>query len=101
MADTAPTEPTRRALRVLASGGSVDVEPAEATVDEAAEALESVEAAVRFLDDGGVERLARAVVVAGRNGDSARVRRGRDVLGTLRAFQSALDGRQGRASTGP
>jgi hypothetical protein len=95
--DTVPTGPTKRALRALAGDESIDAE-AGGTVDEAVEALESVEAALRFLDDGGVERLARAVVAAGRDGDATRVRRGRDALGTLRAFQSALDGRWERGS---
>jgi hypothetical protein len=97
---TTPTGPTKRALRALADGESTDAEPAAGIVDEATEALKSVEAAVRFLDGRGVERLARAVVTLGRDGDTARVRRGRDALGALRAFQSALDDRWEGTPTG-
>lgn len=91
MVETTPTGTTKRALRALASPTAVDRSPAR-VVDDAADAVESVEAAARFVDDGGVDRLARAVAGAVRDGDDATVRRGRETLAVLEAFRAALDG---------
>jgi hypothetical protein len=92
--DANPTGSTRRALRTLATPTGVDADgdTPVATVDEATAALESVERATRFLATDGVHRLTHAVVESVRDGDAATVRRGREALATLRAFQSALDG---------
>jgi hypothetical protein len=101
---TTPTGATKRALRALVADGATSHDPpptaADAvardpsrTVDEATDALESVEAASRYLAGDGVDRLARAVVAAGRRGDRETVRRGRETLAALQALRAALDGR--------
>jgi hypothetical protein len=91
VAETTPTATTKRAIRALASETAVDTSPVR-VVDDAAAAVESVETATGFVDDGGVDRLARAVAAAVRDGDDATVRRGRETLAALRAFRAALDG---------
>ncbi|WP_318566761.1 hypothetical protein [Salinigranum marinum] len=70
-----------------------DSDRPETVVDEATRATECVESAARFLATDGVDRLARAVAGAVRDGDDDTVRRGRESLSALRAFESALDGR--------
>ncbi|WP_192918598.1 hypothetical protein [Salinigranum salinum] len=91
MDGTTPTGATKRTLRALASGAPGDDPPAR-VVDDATDALESVETATRLVDAGGVGRLARAVAGAARDGDDATVRRGREALAGLCAFRAALDG---------
>lgn len=93
MADTTELAATKRALRALVTDDVADGDRPEAVVDEAARATECVERAARFLAADGVDRLARAVAGAVRDGDDDTVRRGRESLAALRAFESALDGR--------
>jgi hypothetical protein len=101
---TTPTGATKRALRALVAADAVVRGPPSTatdavardpsrTVDEATDAFESVEAASRYLAGDGVDRLARAVVAAGRRGDGETVRRGRETLAALQALRAALDGR--------
>ena len=85
-----PPARTRRALRAFADG--TPREDPERVVDEAAATLDSVESAARFLAEGGEARLTEAVVRAVRDDESESVRRGRHVLGTLRALDAALAG---------
>lgn len=86
----APSTRARRALRALADGPPP--KDPERVVDEAAATLDSVEAAARFLAEGGEARLTEAVVRAVRDGETESVRRGRHVLRRLRALDSALVG---------
>lgn len=85
-----PSTRTKRTLRAFADG--TRREDPERIVEEAASTLDSVEAAARFLAEGGEARLAEAVVQAVRDGEPERVRRGRRVLGRLRALDAALAG---------
>jgi hypothetical protein len=105
-----PDGSTRGTLRAMAAGPAADGgtggEAYAQVVDDATEALADVETAARFLSAGGTGRLARTIVEAVRAGDGSTVRRGREALSALRAFQVALDGhphggdhRRGRPST--
>lgn len=93
MAETTDLAATKRALRALVDDDVADGDRPEPVVDEAIRATECVERAARFLAADGVDRLARAVAEAVRDGDDETVRRGRESLAALRAFESALDGR--------
>ncbi|AUV81098.1 hypothetical protein C2R22_05015 [Salinigranum rubrum] len=85
-----PPARTKRTLRAFADG--TRRKDPERVVEEAAATLDSVESATRFLAEGGEVRLTEAVVRAVRDGESESVRRGRHVLGRLRALDAALAG---------
>ncbi|GAB6862374.1 hypothetical protein ACFR97_10850 [Haloplanus litoreus] len=74
------TDEVREALRRLATETTLD--PAD-TVDEAVSALDDVCALAAFVEDGGPDRLDRAIDRAARAGDTATARRGRRALGTI------------------
>lgn len=91
-----PPWETKRTLRAFADGvngaGGRDQSGPDRIVEEAAETLDSVEAAARFVAAGGEDRLAEAVVRAVRAGEGETVNRGREVLRALRALEAALAG---------
>lgn len=74
------TDEVREALRRLATGMALD--PTD-TVDEAVSALDDVRALAAFVEDGGPDRLVRAIDRAARTGDTATARRGRRALGAI------------------
>ncbi|WP_435116774.1 hypothetical protein [Halolamina sp. C58] len=82
-----------RALARLADGrqrqyDADDAEP-ERTVADAEAAIESVDGAAAFVDDGGEVGLRHAVDAAENAGDDGVAARGRAVLTTLDAFRDA------------
>lgn len=82
---TGAVEETRATLRTLAGSGPAP----ETVVDRAAAAVEDLDAAVAFVEEVGVEELARAAETA----DDPAVRaRGRRALVAFRRFRAAAAG---------
>jgi len=80
------TDDVRDALRSLATD---DPFAPAATVDEAVSALDDVRALAAFVDDGGIDRLRRAVATAEREGEERTARRGRRALATIDRCRTA------------
>jgi outer membrane murein-binding lipoprotein Lpp len=85
-------EETKAALRRLAGADP------EAVVDRAAAAVEDLDAAVAFVEDVGVDELARAVESTD---DPAVRRRGRRALSAFRRFRAAAEGDAARGHFHP
>jgi hypothetical protein len=89
------TDEVRGALRALATGERDDRRDGQcdrAVVAEAATACVDVRAAAAFVDDGGLDRLRRAVEAADRRGDAAVADRGRAILARIeRCRRAAAD----------
>jgi IS5 family transposase len=82
------TDEVRHALRALATDETAAPTAVE-TVDEADAALAAVEALATFVDDGGVDRLRRAIETADAAGEPALARRGRRTLATIERCRDA------------
>jgi hypothetical protein len=88
-----------RALARLADGSCSRLgsgagnEPPERVVADAESAVEQLDAAAAFVDDGGERRLRRAVEAAEESGDDDLAARGQGVLTTLAQFRAAANGK--------